>query len=98
MQHIDRPKQQEPTMNMNTTRLDDQLNSLIVAAAVFGVLLTSALNFQASDAAEAQIAQASRADAADRLRHRLPLNAPRPEPGQRHCGADAGFQPLTDPM
>lgn len=45
-------------MNMNTTRLDDQLNSLIVAAAVFGVLLTSALNFHASDAAEAQIAQA----------------------------------------
>ncbi|MFT3955034.1 MAG: hypothetical protein QM722_11790 [Piscinibacter sp.] len=46
-------------MNMNTTRLDDQLNSLIVAAAVFGVLLTSALNFQASDSAEAQIAQAA---------------------------------------
>lgn len=46
-------------MNMNATRLDDQLNSLIVTAAVFCVLLTGALNFQARDAAEAQIAQAT---------------------------------------
>lgn len=45
-------------MNMNATRLDDQLNSLIVSAAVCCVLLTSALNFQARDAADAQIAQA----------------------------------------
>jgi hypothetical protein len=45
-------------MNMNATRLDDQLNSLIVSAAVFCVLLTSALNFQARNEAEAQIAQA----------------------------------------
>ena len=45
-------------MNMNATRLDDQLNSLLVAAAVFGVLLTSAINFQAREAADAQIAQA----------------------------------------
>lgn len=45
-------------MNMNATRLDDQLNSLIVTAAVFCVILTSALNFQARSAAESQLAQA----------------------------------------
>jgi hypothetical protein len=45
-------------MNMNATRLDDRLNSLIVTTAVFGVLLTSALSFQAQLGAEPQMAQA----------------------------------------
>lgn len=45
-------------MNMNATCLDDRLNSLIVTAAVFGVLLTSALGFQSQLAAEPQLAQA----------------------------------------
>jgi hypothetical protein len=45
-------------MNMNATRLDDHLNSLIVTATVFGVLLTSALTFQSQLAAEPQMAQA----------------------------------------
>ena len=49
---------EESTMNMNATRLDDRLNSLIVTAAVFGVLLTSALSFQSRMAVEPQIAQA----------------------------------------
>jgi hypothetical protein len=59
MQHIDRRNKQETAMNMNATRLDDQLNSLLVTAAVFCVLLTSALNFQARSAADAQIANAN---------------------------------------
>jgi hypothetical protein len=59
MQHIDRPSPQETAMNMNATRLDDRFNSLLVTAAVFCVLLTSALNFQAREAAEAQIADAN---------------------------------------
>ncbi len=45
-------------MNMNATRLDDRLNSLLVTATVFGVLLTSALTFQSQLAAEPQMAQA----------------------------------------
>lgn len=59
MQHIDRRNKPETAMNMNATRLDDQLNSLLVTAAVFCVLLTSALNFQAREAADAQIAAAN---------------------------------------
>lgn len=59
MQDIDRRNKPETAMNMNATRLDDQLNSLLVTAAVFCVLLTSALNFQARNAADVQIAAAT---------------------------------------